>query len=1430
MEDYKILKIQKNDNNHLGYKNIEKGKYAKVLANLLNINPRSDKAVFTKIDNKSNFDLFYLLKNENDIKKIYTNSNFKIRIPRQSIEDIKQILENINTLEELTEKKEELNISTSKITLYKSYLDSNIEFLKEQPNWKVIEKEIIEINKEQIKSFNGKWKRYIKKIKDIYDQENIWPLYVGTYFIKVNINGKPIYAPLILKEIEIQEEKTEIYILSKNSSLIINEKVVFFLEQYKKINLPLINNEIEDIALSEVVEELNDYLRYILKHETESVFEPFKRLKTEDVRNSEYLRCPGLNLLICNPIGSSLRKAVLDLNENNKLPDPLINFSADDLLNIDDTKYVEKIIDQKSIFRICQTDFSQEKAIFSALDKSTIIIGPPGTGKSQTIANIITNILKSNKKVAFISQKKVALEVVLERLKSLKYFTFQLIENSSKTSMTEKQHFYDNLNKYLSYWYSDSNNYQNLNIESKPLVSDKLKKYWQTKNENIEQDELDNFCSIYKKIDLTNLLIESFERNFDYYQNFDFNIFSTFKYTFSFLNESKTNLFKENKFSNLDWNIKKFFSLFAENKHLFDFLNWDIFNFLNENLFKKIINNFDLSSIKTFLNKFDSIIKKINELNYGNRILEILEFNFTNLNSKNYNPKFFYQHFQIEQKKVLWFKKYDKSSKQLWEVNEKLVDLLIEYEISKEIITFLLQYDYLNRIIQNIDLILFFIKIDIDKSNFDILKENKTSLVFWTNNFDFYLFLIDSKLDLSIIDNIKKIKNFENVKLIFKIFEEHHNKLVPDINTFENNEKVVLEELIKNNKKEYDNLSLDEKRKLRTMWGQIEKGKAKPHVFMNKYKDLFKKLFKVVVSTPETLGSYVDFLEERYDYIIFDEASQMFLEKAIPFLAIGDKIIIAGDDQQMQPTNWFSSRLSEESEEEQEEENIDSLLTYAIESGISKQVLELNYRSKFANLTSFSSRHFYDSKLKGIDENVGLINSNSIEVIDVDGKWEKSYNEKEVRYMIKLLKENINKYEKIILLTFNKTQMDCLDYFLSSEEPQIYNEILNSKNIIIKNLENIQGDEADLVIISVSYDKNTKLAGTYVCRNGGRNALNVAITRAKNKMIVLKSIYSKDIFSNNNANIQLFKEWVEFIDLHFDSQKIYSIPKNEINNSILFTESGFEKEVVQWLGNQHFVKQIKIETQFPVDSYRIDIALLDKETNKFLLGIEVDGFKKTFSSRQKYENEIKKTFIEVKGYRIIRIPELLWKINKNKIKDIIDFYLDEANNKKDHLLLMNELKEKIFKSEEKLQSNNSAQIDYNLDFNLQKNYSISKNDINNSFLFTESGFEKEVVQWLGNQHFVKQIKIETQFPVDSYRIDIALLDKETNKFLLGIEVDGFKYHSSFEQKSRDKERQDYIESKGYKIIRISEFEWENKRDGIENKINFWIFNINRIEN
>jgi superfamily I DNA and/or RNA helicase len=81
--------------------------------------------------------------------------------------------------------------------------------------------------------------------------------------------------------------------------------------------------------------------------------------------------------------------------------------------------------------------------------------------------------------------------------------------------------------------------------------------------------------------------------------------------------------------------------------------------------------------------------------------------------------------------------------------------------------------------------------------------------------------------------------------------------------------------------------------------------------------------------------------------------------------------------------------------------------------------------------------------------------------------------------------------------------------------------LIFKNRVILKNLENIQGDEADLVIISIAYTKNAYLDSTYVARSGGRNALNVAITRAKQKMIVLKSIKASEIKSSNKSSIDL---------------------------------------------------------------------------------------------------------------------------------------------------------------------------------------------------------------------------------------------------------------------------------------------------------------------
>ena len=419
--------------------------------------------------------------------------------------------------------------------------------------------------------------------------------------------------------------------------------------------------------------------------------------------------------------------------------------------------------------------------------------------------------------------------------------------------------------------------------------------------------------------------------------------------------------------------------------------------------------------------------------------------------------------------------------------------------------------------------------------------------------------------------------------------------------------------------------------------------------FLKFYENLLKNLFPIIVANPDNLSSFIDFEKDQYDYVIFDEASQIFLEKAIPYLSIAKKVIIAGDNEQMQPTNWYGFRIQGNEEEEISEEKEDSLLNYAISCGLNSAILELNYRSNNASLTSFSSKEFYNSNLKSVD--INQICNNAIEVIEVNGTWNYQTNKEEAIKMIELLKQNYTKYNKIILLTLNRTQCEYVNDLLS-KEPKLY-ELTFKNRVILKNLENIQGDEADLVIISIAYTKNAYLDSTYVARSGGRNALNVAITRAKQKMIVLKSIKASEIKSSNKTSIDLdtFKRWLSFLELNSLQQKEYCVVQNELTSEF---DSNFEKEVFDWLIKQNYCKKVKITNQYPVGSYNIDFAIVDADTNQYLLGLEVDGFKYHFGINKIYHDLVRQEFLLAKGYKIIRISEFDWKVHKKELLEDIN--------------------------------------------------------------------------------------------------------------------------------------------------------------------------------
>ena len=1309
---FKFLKLNTGGNissNSLLKKNQSNNKYNKILNNLLDVKP-SDPALLLKLS-KNNLCLFSLLKKE-DLNTIYRNPYFKIKIPRMLGTDVVNLLNKINYVHEIIQYQDELCLTNSLIAKWK--LNPQLP-LRDHQNWDLIKQEILENANQKITYFSRQWSQYVKNVNDIYIQTNIWPLYIGTYFIQFKIENKSIYSPLVLKEVEIIfDDKNDFYIVSRNSSAILNEKLSYIFEYSRNDIIPEVNDS--DSSLEDVVGEINQYLvekKIVAAWDANKKFflDKFKKNNANDIDNADVKIMPGIVLSVFNPIGSALRKAVINLIAKNKLNDDLISSKNDYFVN-NDGEIVNKILDQKaSIFRICPTDISQEKAILACLEDSAIIIGPPGTGKSQVIANILANILVNNKKALFISQKKVALEVVLERMKKLKYFMLQLVENTSSIVKSSKEHFYNNLKAFLELITDSENDFDfDGQTNRKCLISNKLFSYWKGKEElsknNVSENDLDLFYELKSKLNNFNLNL----LNFIYENRFKFSEIKEYDWDFyqklsDLLGERLSAEFITDMLNNqqllIRLRLNEIFSFFQLEKSFKNELGIDFLIFLSNfrNKFVKvnyeIIDNFwdffhkisDFDNTEIILKKFNNAFLWFDQYKKLDCVEKMVDF-IPRIKKKEFIKKF------VEKgDRSLFSLAYRKEIKVLWSCYLLILETIESYQLTVNFVKDLYKKNHLISFwIENIDFLKQIRNFDILRENWDLIRENVHNLDGWIEFFG--LIQIIKKYDLNqeiltfLQDNlsslkwlptnlvflnslkkylfsyesfqlINKISNFQAITAILNLYDKFNIERVPTMDEFESAENDILKILVKKFKDEYKKFSADVQRRMRSLKGKIEHAVASPIKLIYAYKDIFPKLFNVVVSTPEALATYVDFENDEYDYVIFDEASQIFLEKAIPFLPIGKKIIIAGDDKQMQPSNWFGIRSESNTGELEVDEDIDSLLDYGVNLGMRQHLLELNYRSQFANLITFSSKHFYESKLKALDENANKSLLNPIEVINVVGEWKNQVNEVEVEKMVEILKENNQKYEKIILLTLNAPQCALLNDYLAQHEPQIYkNDVLINRSLILKNLENIQGDEADLVIISTCYTKDAALSLTYVGRSSGKNALNVAITRAKSKMIVIKSINSSEIVSQN-PDVLLFKQWLAFLELNSSEQRSYSIPSNNLKSELIKAESSFEQDVINWLSKQTFVYPFNILSQYEVGSYRIDIALVHPQTNKFLLGIEVDGWKYHSSWSKRYNDFMRQEYIESKGYKLMRIPEIRWKTNKFSIKNDITKKLQE---------------------------------------------------------------------------------------------------------------------------------------------------------------------------
>lgn len=350
---------------------------------------------------------------------------------------------------------------------------------------------------------------------------------------------------------------------------------------------------------------------------------------------------------------------------------------------------------------------------------------------------------------------------------------------------------------------------------------------------------------------------------------------------------------------------------------------------------------------------------------------------------------------------------------------------------------------------------------------------------------------------------------------------------------------------------------------------------------------------------------------------------------------------------------------------------VESLLDLAT-SRFTSTNLTYHYRSKNEELIDFSNYAFYDGKLQiapNISKNVG---NKPIERIKVNGKWLGRRNEAEADAVVALLKKLIkNKRNKssIGIITFNTEQENAIEDAIDEEcqkdsafrdafiREQNRRENNEDTSIFIKNLENVQGDERDIIIFSIGYARNEygKVVAHFgtLSVEGGENRLNVAITRAKEKIYVVTSIEPEELLveGSKNAGPKIFKSYLKYV----------RAVSNKKNKEAQFILDSFKPSLPQAQADEvvnqleYEIKEALVKLGYSVETnlgntdYKLSLAVYDKARDRYLLGIECDyaAFKSSDSimERDVYRNK----FLESRGWSIMRVWSRDWWMNKEKV-------------------------------------------------------------------------------------------------------------------------------------------------------------------------------------
>ncbi len=420
--------------------------------------------------------------------------------------------------------------------------------------------------------------------------------------------------------------------------------------------------------------------------------------------------------------------------------------------------------------------------------------------------------------------------------------------------------------------------------------------------------------------------------------------------------------------------------------------------------------------------------------------------------------------------------------------------------------------------------------------------------------------------------------------------------------------------------------------------------------------------------SPLTLSSYIPYGKMNFDVVIFDEASQMRVEHALGAIARAGQVVIFGDEHQLPPTSFFevTSEGDEESEEEQDFESIlhasKTVLPNADES------LLYHYRSKHEDLIAFCNYEVYDGRLitfpnPTISKSVGFVHvADGVfdGAVSREGYSGTRRNDIEAKRVAEVCAQHAADYpdKSIGVIAFSKSQelaiRDAVINLLETN-PEVRDKLNeddpSSDAFFIKNLESVQGDERDIIVLSIGYarDKNGDMHNRFgpINARSGYRRLNVAFTRAKEKIVCVSSIKATDIRPGPTARgAKMLQHYLDYAE----NGPAVLVSSLLVQNNAVDVDSPFELDVEKALMDRGY----KIERQVGASGYKIDLAVIDpKNDGQYILGIECDGATYHSSYSARVNDRLRQDVLERLGWKIYRVWSQHWITHKSEIVDDI---------------------------------------------------------------------------------------------------------------------------------------------------------------------------------